>query len=844
VNLRAALATIGLSLCAACFVSSSVYAQSAVVASPVPNPVFVNLYWDANWDADNPAFTIHMIDTFTSAIVNSSYFGGLAEYYSPPKPPRATFYGSFRSAPGFCGSDSNGLPPTTIGVYDLFGGTTLGSFVDCAASFIATVGTPNVIYNLFLPPMTTPYKISKGDTCTPGGGVGFHAASGLTAHGNIFTVNPTNPACLSYMSTNPFGAVTSTLTHEMVEATTDPYISLSMITNQNEIGDLCSSNAQNTPFLPIDGPAAGGLAQNYFSNSSSACVAGFTDLTAPTIASVSSTNWGASMTISISGSGFGNFPSTLTIPIYEPSGVPTPGPAITLPQLIDLPYVLVQDTSASPRWEAGNSLNADGAEVLYSSWSDQQILISGFGGSAPLPNDSLIFTACNPASGQCTRAELIVPTAPRVSSVTPSGGPPQGGTPITITGSGFNTSLPASVAMGNRTVSATVSSSTQVTATTPPGQVGSTTAVQVLNGSMPSLPGFFSYCGPTVTGVQPNSGQKGTNVQVSGSCFTGAASVTFGIAGAGTSVTVHSDTQITVEAPQLNTISCGTVDIQVNWVDSLHRVIYSSPITPRDHFSYGGNSKLCPTQIGNGDPCLAPHAPPICTMVCLRTNPPQWCTRVGVRTPLVPLGFPISGLSDISGYPRASAAIHALVRQGILVQDSPGRFAPERPVSRAEFALAFVRAFTYSKPVQSPAFSDIPAGAPNTQAYAQVQPYLFHYASGDGTLLFHPEFPVQRDEAAVAGTAMLVAARKLTLLSRTKDIEVILGRVKDRNQIPEGMRAATATAMKAGLVTAGETGDLRPLDFLTRADLALLMYRFESFFPARPARHLHRQRPN
>ena len=53
---------------------------TGVVQNALSSPTYVNLYWDANWDADNPTLPQHDLDVFMTAVLNSSYFGALAEY--------------------------------------------------------------------------------------------------------------------------------------------------------------------------------------------------------------------------------------------------------------------------------------------------------------------------------------------------------------------------------------------------------------------------------------------------------------------------------------------------------------------------------------------------------------------------------------------------------------------------------------------------------------------------------------------------------------------------------------------------------------------------------------------
>jgi hypothetical protein len=140
--------------------------------------------------------------------------------------------------------------------------------------------------------------------------------------------------------------------------------------------------------------------------------------------------------------------------------------------------------------------------------------------------------------------------APTITSFTPACGPV--GTSVVITGSGFNDapSPVSSVTFNNVTATFTVDSNTQITATVPAmattgpievtdseGTVSSTTNFSVTTSSMPAITSFT-----------PTSGAPGTVVTITGTCFTGATSVTFGGVPATTFV-VDSDTQITATVP-------------------------------------------------------------------------------------------------------------------------------------------------------------------------------------------------------------------------------------------------------------------------------------------------------
>ncbi|MFC6354638.1 IPT/TIG domain-containing protein [Luethyella okanaganae] len=149
--------------------------------------------------------------------------------------------------------------------------------------------------------------------------------------------------------------------------------------------------------------------------------------------------------------------------------------------------------------------------------------------------------------------------APTISSIVPPSGPETGGTVVTITGTGFTGATGAT--FGGVAGSAfTVVNDTTITVTTPvhaPGAV----AVIVTGPGGSSAPGTFTFTPVTrVDGVDPGSGPVGggNTVTISGQCFTGATSVTFGGVPA-TSFTVVDDATITAVVPA----GVGVVDIQV-----------------------------------------------------------------------------------------------------------------------------------------------------------------------------------------------------------------------------------------------------------------------------------------
>src|SRR6185436_12254133 len=140
--------------------------------------------------------------------------------------------------------------------------------------------------------------------------------------------------------------------------------------------------------------------------------------------------------------------------------------------------------------------------------------------------------------------------APTVSAITPTSGTANGGTAVTITGTGFLAG--ATVKLGGTSATGvTVVNSTSITATTPAHAAGAVSVV-VTNSDAQSgtLTNGYTYTttnpAPTVSAITPNSGTTagGTAVTITGTGFLAGATVKLGGTSA-TGVTVVNSTSIT-----------------------------------------------------------------------------------------------------------------------------------------------------------------------------------------------------------------------------------------------------------------------------------------------------------
>ena len=261
---------------------------------------------------------------------------------------------------------------------------------------------------------------------------------------------------------------------------------------------------------------------------------GSTSTAAPTITSISPTSGptAGGTTVTITGSGF------------------TGATAVTFGSIAATSFSVVSDTQVS-------AISPPGTGIV-------DITVT-------TPNG----TSATSTADQFTYA---VPSAPTITSISPTTGPTTGGTTVTITGTGFTGATAVTFGSVGAT-SFSVVSDTQVSAISPPGTSTVDVTVTTPNGISATSPSdkFTYQAAPSVTSISPTLGPTigGTQVTITGTGFTGTTAVDFGTTQA-TSFTVISDSQITVTSPA----GTGTVDVTVTTPNG------TSATSSTDKFSY------------------------------------------------------------------------------------------------------------------------------------------------------------------------------------------------------------------------------------------------------------------
>jgi len=149
-------------------------------------------------------------------------------------------------------------------------------------------------------------------------------------------------------------------------------------------------------------------------------------------------------------------------------------------------------------------------------------------------------------------------------------------------------------------------------------------------------------------------------------------------------------------------------------------------------------------------------------------------------------------------------------------------FAPDLPITRAEFAAIMVRGLGLAPEEGTVPFTDIKSG----DWYAGVVRTAYEYGLlegyEDGT--FRPMERITREQA------MVIIAKAMTLAGLTADVspadaEKTLASFSDADDVSEWARSGVAAGLKAGIVSGRDGDRIAPGESISRAEVAALVRR-------------------
>jgi S-layer homology domain len=166
-----------------------------------------------------------------------------------------------------------------------------------------------------------------------------------------------------------------------------------------------------------------------------------------------------------------------------------------------------------------------------------------------------------------------------------------------------------------------------------------------------------------------------------------------------------------------------------------------------------------------------------------------------------------TAFSDIAARPMAvQTAIGQMVSQGIMQGRSAKEFAPDAPLTRAEFAASLQKMFNLPQPAQAADFPDVPRTSPYYAAVQALTPHLSRSLLCFRCALvknFSLSETVSRAEMTMIMAHILVSRNKVPLLNESETNAALAG-VADAQRIPAPARPYFAAAIKNGVV------DLKP----------------------------------
>ncbi|MDF2923121.1 MAG: Carbohydrate-binding family 9 [Paenibacillaceae bacterium] len=172
---------------------------------------------------------------------------------------------------------------------------------------------------------------------------------------------------------------------------------------------------------------------------------------------------------------------------------------------------------------------------------------------------------------------------------------------------------------------------------------------------------------------------------------------------------------------------------------------------------------------------------------------------------------------DLTDYPWAQAAIEVMASKGIINGATADCYAPSEAIKRADFMLLLVNALGLNAAADTN-FSDVDSTSYYYEALAIAK--KLGIADGEGDNRFNPEAQISRqDVMTLADRAMTYAGKNLSVGS-----EAELGKFADKSRVADYAVRSVATLVKDGFIT-GDGANLHPLDYATRAEAAVIIYR-------------------
>jgi S-layer homology domain len=182
-----------------------------------------------------------------------------------------------------------------------------------------------------------------------------------------------------------------------------------------------------------------------------------------------------------------------------------------------------------------------------------------------------------------------------------------------------------------------------------------------------------------------------------------------------------------------------------------------------------------------------------------------------------PISSPVPSFSDVPDRYWGKSKIEALRSMGVLQDFGGGKFDPNQPITRGEYAQMLDRAFADRVVTQQVLeFTDIPASYPRRAALEKS--VKMGFLTGYSKTLFKPNEQIPRYQ-------LQISLAKGMSLTPPAAVDEVLAKFGDANKMPKYARDKMAAAIAAGFVVKdGKATKLQPVKAATRGEAATLIY--------------------
>lgn len=174
--------------------------------------------------------------------------------------------------------------------------------------------------------------------------------------------------------------------------------------------------------------------------------------------------------------------------------------------------------------------------------------------------------------------------------------------------------------------------------------------------------------------------------------------------------------------------------------------------------------------------------------------------------------------SDMGNFPWAAASVEYLFANGVVTGTSANSYSPQASTSRGDFALMIVRAFRFTQNGAGETFADVPADSYYADAIDTARALGIVEGSGG---VFRPNAAVSRQDAML----MLQRAMRASGWVLEEGSYADLAAFGDGSSVASYASSAVGAMVRLGVVQGDEKGRLNPLASITRAEMAVILYR-------------------